>query len=78
MSIFNRKMILYKTKEEIAIMRDAAQVVSRTLGLIAKHMKEGVTPKQLDKMAHDYILSQDATWIFGFIWMPKYTSRICK
>ena len=61
MSIFNRKMILYKTKEEIAIMRDAAQVVSRTLGLIAKHMKEGVTPKQLDKMAHDYILSQDST-----------------
>ena len=41
MSIFNRKMILYKTKEEIAIMRNAAQVVSRTLGLIKKHMKEG-------------------------------------
>jgi methionyl aminopeptidase len=54
-------MILYKTKEEIAIMREAAQVVSRTLGLIAKHMKPGATPKELDKMAHDYILSQDAT-----------------
>ena len=61
MSLFSKHMIIYKTKEEIAIMRDAAQVVSRTLGLIAKHMKEGVTPKELDKMAHDYILSQDAT-----------------
>ena len=54
-------MILYKTKEEIAIMREAAQVVSRTLGLIAKHMKPGTTPIELVKMAHDYILSQDAT-----------------
>lgn len=61
MPLFSRNMILYKTTEEIAIMRDAAQVVSRTLGLVAKHMKEGVTPMELDKMAHDYILSQDAT-----------------
>ena len=53
-------MILYKSKEEIAIMRDAAQVVSRTLGMVAKHLKPGVTPLSLDKMAHDYILSQDA------------------
>lgn len=53
-------MILYKSKEEIAIMREAAQVVSRTLGLIAKQMKPGTTPKELDKMAHDYILSEDA------------------
>ena len=53
-------MILYKSKEEIAIMRDAAQVVSRTLGKVAKLIKPGVTPLSLDKMAHDYILSQDA------------------
>jgi|TARA_B100000767_G_scaffold275224_1_gene311117 methionyl aminopeptidase len=60
MSLFNKYMILYKTKEEIAIMRDAAQVVSRTLGQVAKLIKPGVTPLSLDKMAHDYILSQDA------------------
>ena len=60
MSLFNKYMILYKSKEEIAIMRDAAQVVSRTLGMVAKHLKPGVTPLSLDKMAHDYILSQDA------------------
>ena len=60
MSLFNKYMILYKTKEEIKIMRDAAQVVSRTLGEVAKLIKPGVTPLSLDKMAHDYILSQDA------------------
>ena len=41
MPLFSRNMILYKTPEQIAIMRDADQVVSRTLGLVAKHMKEG-------------------------------------
>ena len=39
MSLFNKYMILYKSKEEIAIMRDAAQVVSRTLGEVAKLIK---------------------------------------
>ena len=53
-------MIIYKSKEEIEIMRDAAQVVSRTLGEVAKLIKPGVTPLSLDKMAHDYILSQNA------------------
>jgi len=60
MSLFNKYMIIYKSKEEIAIMRDAAQVVSRTLGMVARHLKPGVRPISLDKMAYDYILSQDA------------------
>lgn len=60
MTLFNRNMILYKTAEEIAIMRDAAQVVSRTLGKVAEMIKPGVTPKELDAFAEDYILSQDA------------------
>lgn len=60
MSLFNKYMILYKSKEEIAIMRDAALVVSRTLGKVAQLIKPGITPLSLDKMAHDYILSQDA------------------
>ncbi len=53
-------MIKYKSAEEIELMRQAAQVVSRTLGLIAKHLEPGVTTMSLDKLAHDYILSQDA------------------
>jgi methionyl aminopeptidase len=53
-------MIIYKTQEEIAIMRDAAQVVSRTLGKIAERIGPGVTPKELDIFAEEYILSQNA------------------
>jgi len=58
-------MIKYKTPQEIEIMREAAQIVSRTLGLVAKHMKPGVTPKFLDQLAEDYIRSQNA--IPGFL-----------
>lgn len=58
-------MIKYKSAQEIETMREAAQVVSRTLGLVAKHMKPGVTPKFLDQLAEDYIRSQNA--IPGFL-----------
>jgi methionyl aminopeptidase len=53
-------MIIYKSKEEIAIMREAAQVVSRTLGKVAELIQPGVTPKQMDEMAESYIISQNA------------------
>jgi len=56
--------IIYKTAQEIAVMREAALVVSRTLGLVAKHLKPGVTPAALDRMAEEYIQSQGA--ISGF------------
>jgi len=65
MSFLEKIMIKYKTPQEIEIMREAAQIVSRTLGLVAKHMKPGVTPKFLDKLAEDYIRSQNA--IPGFL-----------
>src|SRR3989338_5426485 len=44
MNLLNRTMIKYKTAEEIEIMRQAALVVSRTLGLIAAELRPGVTP----------------------------------
>ncbi len=53
-------MIIYKTSDEIAIMREAAQVVSRTLGKVAELIRTGVTPKELDIFAEEYILSQNA------------------
>ena len=65
MSFLEKIMIKYKTPQEIETMREAAQIVSRTLGLVAKHMKPGVTPKFLDQLAEDYIRSQNA--IPGFL-----------
>ena len=53
-------MIIYKTEQEINIMREAAQIVSRTLGKCAEIITPGITPFEMDKMAEDYILSQDA------------------
>ena len=51
MSLYNRNMIIYKTREEIEIMREAAQVVSRTLGKIAEALEPGITPLELDAIA---------------------------
>jgi methionyl aminopeptidase len=53
-------MIKYKTPEEIEKMRAAAQVVSRTLGMLAAEIKPGASPVKLDKMAEEYIREQGA------------------
>jgi methionyl aminopeptidase len=64
MKFLRKSMIKYKTTQEIEIMRQAAQVVSRTLGKVAEFMYPGTTPKFLDQMAEKYIVSQGA--ISGF------------
>ncbi len=48
-------MISYKSDEEIELMRQSAELLSRTMGEIAKYVKPGVTTNQLDKIAYDYI-----------------------
>lgn len=53
-------MIIYKTPEQIELMREAALVVSRTLGMLAAEVKEGAIPAKLDKMAEEYIREQKA------------------
>ncbi len=58
-------MIITKTADEIALMRESALVVSKTLGMLAKEVKPGVTTKKLDQLAEDFIREQDA--IPGFL-----------
>jgi len=58
-------MIIPKTREEIELMREAALVVSKTLGMLAKEVKEGVTTNYLNKIAEEFIREQDA--IPGFL-----------
>ena len=48
-------MIILKTIEELRLMRESAQLVSKTLGMIAAEIKPGVTTLHLDKLAHDFI-----------------------
>ena len=58
-------MIIPKTTEEIALMKEAAHVVSRTLGMLAKEVKPGVTTNTLNAMAEEFIREQDA--VPGFL-----------
>jgi len=60
MNFLKKDMIIYKTAKEIELMREAAQVVSRTLGKVAEMIGVGVTANQLDTMAEEYIISQGA------------------
>ena len=48
-------MVILKNREEIELMRESALSVSRTLGIIAKEIKPGVTTLYLDKIAEEYI-----------------------
>ncbi len=68
-------MIIYKTPAEIEIMREAAQIVSRTLGILAAEIKPGITPLYLDKIAEEYIRSQNA--LPGFLGMYGFPNSLC-
>ncbi len=57
-------MIYLKTAEEIELMRHAAQLVSKTLGLVASEIKDGVTLKHLDKIAEEFIRDNGGVPIF--------------
>ena len=48
-------MIYLKTLEEIALMRNACDLVSRTLAEVAKHVAPGGTTFKLDNIAREFI-----------------------
>jgi len=68
-------MIVVKTREEIELMREAALVVSKTLGEVAKAIKPGVTTLELDKIAEDCIRDQGA--VPGFLGLYDFPNTLC-
>lgn len=52
-------MILIKTKKEIDFIRESCRIVGETLQLVKKNIKPGVSTKELDIIAEDFILSQN-------------------
>ncbi len=68
-------MIIAKTKEEIELMREAALVVSKTLGMLAGEVKPGVTTLYLDKLAEGFIRDQGA--IPGFLGLYDFPNTLC-
>lgn len=53
-------MILLKTKEEIALIRDAALLLGKTLAEVGRHIQPGVTTAFLDKIGDQYIRDHGA------------------
>ena len=57
-------MIYLKTDEEIELLRENNILVSKTLAEVGRHIKPGVTAKQLDAIADEFIRSHGATPAF--------------
>lgn len=68
-------MISIKSEEEINCMRESGRITKETLNYIGSQIKEGMTTKQLDKLAHDYIISCGATP--SFLGYGGYPASIC-
>lgn len=68
-------MIHLKTKEEIEIMRQSAQLVSKTLGIVAEYIEPGVTPLYLDKLAEEFI--RDHGGVPGFLGLYDFPNSLC-
>ncbi|WP_324675668.1 type I methionyl aminopeptidase [Hymenobacter sp. GOD-10R] len=48
-------MLVYKTEEEIDLMKASAKVLAQAHGEVASMIKEGVTTRQLDSRAEEFI-----------------------
>ncbi len=68
-------MILVKTREEIELMRESALIVSKTLGMLAKEVKPGVSTLYLDKLAEEFIRDHNA--IPGFLGLYDFPNTLC-
>ncbi len=68
-------MIILKTREEIELMRESALVVSKTLGMLSKEIKPGVSTLYLDKLAEDFIRSEGA--VPGFLGLYDFPNTLC-
>lgn len=57
-------MVYIKTKKEIDYIKESCKIVAETLQLLKKYIKPGITTFELDKIAEDYILSNNAKSAF--------------
>ena len=63
---------IYKTKEEIELIRESSLLVAKTHGAIAGLIKPGVTTLGLDKIAEEFIRDHDAIPAFkGYAGFPN-------
>ena len=66
---------MIKSYEEIELMRIAGKIVGDTHNYLKDFIKPGITTKELDKLAYDFILSQGATP--SFLNYDGFPASIC-
>lgn len=54
-------MITIKSEREIEFMKIAGEIVGKTHHYLEKYIRPGITTKELDQLANDFIISQGAT-----------------
>lgn len=57
-------MIYIKTKKEIDFIRESCKIVAETLKLVANNVRPGISTLELDQIAEEYILSNNAVAAF--------------
>ena len=68
-------MGIIKEIEEIKKIRESALLVSKTLGLIAEEIREGITTLELDNIAEEFIRSNNA--VPGFLGLYGFPNTLC-
>lgn len=69
---FRSLMIYVKTDAEVELLREANQLVSKTLAEVAVHIRPGVTTLRLDAIAEEFIRSHGALPAFkGYAGFPN-------
>ncbi len=68
-------MIVLKTNEEIEILHENNLLVSKTLAEVGKLIKPGITTRELDQVAEEFILDHGA--VPGFKGYHGYPNTLC-
>lgn len=69
------KKPIYKTEDEIELIRESSLLVGKTLAELAQHVRPGQTTLALDKMAYEFI--HDHGGIPGFLDYNGFPNSIC-
>lgn len=75
MSFFRRDRIDGKSTEQLRTMRAAGRVVGETLAMLREHAQPGMTTKELDTLAEDFIRRSGAAP--SFLGYHGFTGTIC-
>ena len=68
-------MVTVKSESEIAVMKKAGAILADVLALVEEHAKPGVTTRDLDKLAYEYNIHQNA--VPSFVNYDGFPATLC-